>query len=49
MGVALWFRPDGEHSESALAYQYGEFALRVVGAGPAHAAEPSGGSTGIVS
>ncbi|GGM83385.1 TetR family transcriptional regulator [Dactylosporangium sucinum] len=32
MGVAMWFRPDGELSEDEVVYQYGEMALRIVGA-----------------
>jgi AcrR family transcriptional regulator len=31
IGVATWFRSDGPLSESEVAYQYGEFALRLVG------------------
>lgn len=33
MGVAAWYREGGELSEDAIAWQYGEFALRLVGAG----------------
>lgn len=32
MGVAAWYREDGELSEDAVTWQYGEFALRIVGA-----------------
>ena len=32
MGVAVWYREDGEHSEDEVVYQYGDFALRLVGA-----------------
>lgn len=32
MGVATWFRDDGELSENEIAWQYVEFALRLVGA-----------------
>jgi AcrR family transcriptional regulator len=32
IGVATWFREDGEFSADQLAYQYGDLALRVVGA-----------------
>ncbi|EJO89387.1 TetR family transcriptional regulator [Mycobacterium colombiense CECT 3035] len=32
MGVAAWYRPDGEVSEDALVWQYSDFALRLVGA-----------------
>ncbi len=32
MGVAVWFREDGELSENAVAWQYTDFALRLVGA-----------------
>jgi AcrR family transcriptional regulator len=32
MGVATWFREDGELSENEIAWQYTEFALRLVGA-----------------
>jgi AcrR family transcriptional regulator len=32
MGVAAWFREDGELSENAVAWQYTDFALRLVGA-----------------
>jgi AcrR family transcriptional regulator len=31
MGVAVWFREDGELSEDALVWQYSQFALRLVG------------------
>lgn len=30
IGVANWYRPDGEHSENEVAWQYTEFALRMV-------------------
>jgi AcrR family transcriptional regulator len=30
--VPIWFRPDGELSESAVAYLYGEYAVRLAGA-----------------
>jgi AcrR family transcriptional regulator len=30
IGVAVWFRPDGEFSEAAVANRYGQFALRIV-------------------
>ena len=33
MGIANWYRPDGEHSENEVAWQYTEFALRMVAAG----------------
>jgi AcrR family transcriptional regulator len=32
MGVATWFREDGELSENEVAWQHTEFALRLVGA-----------------
>jgi AcrR family transcriptional regulator len=32
MGVANWYRADGEHSENEVAWQYTEFALRMVAA-----------------
>ena len=32
MGVANWYRADGEHSENEVARQYTEFALRMVAA-----------------
>lgn len=32
IGAADWFRSDGPVSESAVVYEYGEFALRLVGA-----------------
>ena len=32
IGVAVWFRPDGEFSEDEVVYQYGEMALAIVGA-----------------
>jgi len=32
MGVAVWFREDGELSENEVAWQYTEFALRLLGA-----------------
>lgn len=31
MGVAVWFRADGELSEDAVVWQYSQFALRLVG------------------
>jgi AcrR family transcriptional regulator len=30
LGVAVWFRADGPVSETELAFEYGEFALRIV-------------------
>ncbi|WP_433510347.1 TetR/AcrR family transcriptional regulator [Nonomuraea sp. CA-143628] len=33
MGLAAWYREDGEHGEDAVVWQYSEFALRLVGAG----------------
>ncbi|WP_214402554.1 TetR/AcrR family transcriptional regulator [Pseudonocardia lacus] len=33
MGIAAWYRADGELSENEVAWQYTEFALRLVGAG----------------
>ncbi len=33
IGVSSWFREDGPLSEAQVAYQYGEFALRIAGAG----------------
>ncbi|MEU7853124.1 TetR/AcrR family transcriptional regulator [Nonomuraea sp. NPDC049141] len=33
MGLAAWYRDDGEHSEDAVVWQYSEFALRIVGSG----------------
>jgi AcrR family transcriptional regulator len=32
MGVAVWFREDGELTEDIVTWQYGELALRIVGA-----------------
>lgn len=32
MGVATWFREDGEFSENEIVWQYVDFALRLVGA-----------------
>lgn len=32
MGVAVWFRQDGEDTEDTVVWQHGEFALRIVGA-----------------
>jgi AcrR family transcriptional regulator len=32
MGVANWYRSDGEHGENEVAWQYTEFALRMVAA-----------------
>ena len=32
MGIANWYRPDGEHDENDIARQYTEFALRIVNA-----------------
>lgn len=34
IGVASWFHEDGEFSVDQLAYQYGDIALRIVGARP---------------
>ncbi|RZB14478.1 TetR/AcrR family transcriptional regulator [Streptomyces sp. F001] len=34
IGVASWFHEDGEFSVDQLAYQYGDIALRIVGALP---------------
>jgi len=34
MGVSAWYRETGEHSEDTVVWQYGEFALRLVGARP---------------
>jgi AcrR family transcriptional regulator len=34
MGVAVWFREDGELQEDTVAWEYGELALRIVGATP---------------
>jgi hypothetical protein len=33
MGLAVWFREDGELSENEIVWQYVDFALRLVGAG----------------
>lgn len=33
MGVAVWYREDGELTEDQIVYQYGDFALLLVGAG----------------
>src|SRR6266700_5677577 len=42
MGVATWYREGGELSESQVAYQYGEMALRILRApGPRHARRDS--------
>lgn len=35
MGVAVWFRDDAGPGENEVAWQLAEFALRLVGAGPA--------------
>ena len=35
IGVATWFREDGEMSESQVAYEYGEMALRILRASSA--------------
>lgn len=35
IGVATWFREDGELSESQVAYEYGEMALRILRASSA--------------
>ncbi|OKJ49529.1 transcriptional regulator [Streptomyces sp. CB02009] len=35
MGVAVWFRDDGELTEDAVVWEYGELALRIVGASTA--------------
>lgn len=32
MGVAVWFRDDGELTEDAVVWQFSQFALRIVGA-----------------
>lgn len=39
MGLSVWYRDDGALSEDAVVWQYGEFALSIVGAGP----HPRGG------
>lgn len=31
MGISTWYRPDGPVSESEIVYQYGDFALSLVG------------------
>ncbi|QKZ24551.1 TetR/AcrR family transcriptional regulator [Streptomyces chartreusis] len=31
MGVSVWYREDGDLTEDEVVYQYGEFALRLVG------------------
>ncbi|MER6409461.1 hypothetical protein ABT269_39820 [Streptomyces viridosporus] len=33
MGVAVWYREDGELTEDQIVYQYGDFALLLVGSG----------------
>ncbi|MET7897307.1 TetR/AcrR family transcriptional regulator [Streptomyces mirabilis] len=33
MGVAAWYREDGELAEDTIVWQYGDFALRLAGAG----------------
>ncbi|SEP44688.1 TetR/AcrR family transcriptional regulator [Amycolatopsis saalfeldensis] len=33
MGVAAWFRDDGQFTENEVAWEYVEFAMRLVGAG----------------
>ncbi|MFF8512805.1 TetR/AcrR family transcriptional regulator [Streptomyces sp. NPDC015492] len=44
MGVAVWFRDDGELTEDAVVWEYGELALRIVGAHtPASAPTRPGG------
>lgn len=42
MGVAAWYREDGELTENQVVWQYGEFALRLAGAEPwgAHGPRP---------
>jgi AcrR family transcriptional regulator len=35
IGVSMWFREDGELTEEAVALQYGDIALRIVGANAA--------------
>jgi AcrR family transcriptional regulator len=34
MGVAVWYREDGEFGEDTLVWRHSEFALRIVGAEP---------------
>jgi Tetracyclin repressor-like, C-terminal domain len=34
VGVSAWYRETGEHSEDTTVWQYGEFALPLVGARP---------------
>jgi hypothetical protein len=34
IGVATWFHAGGEFSADQVAYQYGDLALRIVGASP---------------
>jgi hypothetical protein len=31
MGVAAWYREDGELTEDTIVWQYGDFALRLAG------------------
>lgn len=37
-GVAVWYRPDGDLTVDEIAYQYGDLAVRLVGAEPASGA-----------
>ena len=32
IGVSMWYRPDGPLSEDEIVFQYGDMALRLVGA-----------------
>ncbi|MER5667388.1 hypothetical protein [Streptomyces mirabilis] len=34
LGIAAWYREDGELTEDTIVWQYGDFALRLVGVSP---------------
>lgn len=43
IGVSMWYRPDGDLSEDDIVYQYGDMALRLVGATTPLPAPPAAG------
>ena len=46
-GAKSWFRPDGGYTDVEVAREYGDFALRIVGADSAAACPPASGSSKI--
>jgi len=45
IGVSMWFREDGKLSADSVAYQYGDIALRIVGARRPAALAPEGAAS----